>query len=395
MGNKLKVWGRKYSDHYKEMVEWLDGGKVRYEIGRPMPVKAIVKEGLADYWRLWDSLASWVNPGLDGGNSVKGCITDSNAVNAWPFRDALGRGQHVVVVTKATILRMQRIAYLVLLTVKLSPYLRRKDSLIGALLPDLELGDDDFSAFSEIVMQSAFVYLFAHEFAHLHNGHEGCATCTEDPLTWWSEKVDQNLMSRTVEFDADASALLWVALFFNRYNANASVLSELGVVRARMVSNCLKSESGRVTIAALGAIIFNLSMSSNSHAGDSTHPNFRERVRLAKIAIRSIAAESKVIGDVALECSVFGAMMVLIDAQQEGGSRILVGYSEPEVAPPLFATLRDALLVAGGVEEDIEEKKRHNSMARKMYKLLPSLNGRRIRSTLPRIDWWSMELAGS
>ncbi|WP_152182750.1 hypothetical protein [Xanthomonas sp. LMG 12459] len=392
MATSLKSANRKYSDQYNQMLAWAKVGAVGRRIGMPMSAREVIKDGLADYWRLWESLASWVNPGLDSCHSVKGCITDSSVVNAWPFRDALGPGQHIVVVTKATILRMQRIAHLVMSTIRCTPTFWEKGHSIGNILPQQELGPEDFSAFSEMVMQAAFVYLFAHEFAHLHNGHEGCAAHTEDSLTWWSEKVDQNLGSRAVEFDADASALAWTVLFFSRFNANASILSQLGAVRARMVSSCLKDESGRVTVAALGSIVFNLSMSSGSHGGNSTHPNFRERVRLARIAVKYHAANTSISGDVALDCSVFGAMMVFIDAQHTGGDRILVGDSDPGVDPPFFSVLRDALLAGDAPEEDVEERKRHRSMARKMSALMPSLNGKRIRSSLPRVDWWSMEL---
>lgn len=394
MANPLRLWARAYANEYREMKSWVDSGAPGRNVGQPMPAKAIVRDGLADYWRLWESLASWVNPGLDERHTVRGCVTDSMAVNAWPCRDALGPGQHVVVVTKATIMRMQRVAYLVLLTMQCTPDLRREKSLIGALMPDVELGSEDFTAFSELAMQAAFVYLFTHEFAHLHNGHDGCATCTDDPITWWSDKIDSNLTSRAVEFDADASALVWTAMFFGRYNADASVLSQLGAVRARMVSACLKDDSGRATIAALGAVIFNLSMSSKAHVGDSTHPNFRERVRLAKVAIRSVAARSGVSGDIALECSVFGAMMVFIDAQRDATDRILVGKSTDGRADPLFLALRDGLLAGSDGEDDVNEKKRHRSMARKMSTLSAGLNARRIKSTLPQVDWWSMERDG-
>lgn len=390
---RLGLWNRKYVEHHKRVMDWVEGGLPKRDIGVPLHVRQIVNHGMSDYWRLWGSLAAWVRPALPPNVSIAAFVTDSPVPNAWPFRDAFGPGQHVVVVTSTTIARMQRLAYIVAQAAEAHGSRWAESPTLGAAFPPQHSRREDFDAFAQLVLQAAFVFLFNHELAHLNNGHDGCAASTS-AYHWYVEKIERpKRIRRTVEFDADASAFAWTQYFYSRFNANPQTLTELGPTRARMVRACLASPESRLTITAYGALVFHLALSSHAHERDAEHPSFRERVRLSRLACRNHARVARIDPVSDVESAQLAVGLVCYDALQPEPDRILVGRDTEEAERPFFSALRDALLGDDGEDGGKNDVERHREMAGEMAQLQPVLEKRRIHSNLPRVDWWSDLLA--
>lgn len=377
---ELLAWSRK-NDRYRD-------------IGTPMCTKAMRKRGSQEYGWLWDSLANWISPAIGPQHSVQTCITNAPQVNAWPFRDALGPGRHVIAATISLLEKMQRVAGLVASTAESASDTDGSMSMLGKLLPARDMTSEDYQAFAELVAQACLVHLFTHEFAHLHNGHAGCAAASHDVLTWWSKKqVDTKLRQRAIEFDADASAFAWTDLFYSGFNESKVKSEQLGRVRTRVITSCLSTQEGRLFIASLGAIVFNLVVASFPEPENSTHPRFEERIRLARIASGSMAIGAGIPAGIDLAACAFCLAMVTRDSLSEGDKRVLVGTGDLRVSRPRLSDLGGPLACAPGVDSlTSEEKIKHRAMAKEILAMEGELVNRRILSTLRKVDWWSMEL---
>lgn len=391
---------RRYIDTFRRAQTWVDNGGPGRDIGRPMHVREIVREGLSDYWRLWRNLAAWVRPALPPNVGIEALVTDSKEANAWPFRHAFGADQHAVVVTHSTITRMQRLAAYVAQCTRAQPQCR--EDTLSAVFPEGHQASEDFDAFAQVIMQSAFLFLFNHELAHLLNGHGGCATST-DVLHWMAHKLDRpKRVRRTVEFDADASAFAWVLQYYQRFNGRPELLRALGPVRARVVAACMGSNQSRLTVTALGALVFHLALSNHAHARDGEHPSFRERVRLSRQACRTFEHGLQVHGSDA-DSAELALSVVVLDALLPAEDRILVGTPSPrngdaegkaEVKErPFFDQLRDALQAADADDDAKSDIARQREMAREMQLLRPQLKSNRILHALAPVDWWTDALA--
>lgn len=379
----------------------------RHNYGTRICARKIFYAGIADQWRFCCETLKWVSNTTEG-HSFSFCVTDSKAKNAWAFRDALGKGHHLIVATASCLRSMQSVAEVVAETLFRNPS-PREDTTLYRLLGQ-RLDEETIVSVAQVVGMATTLFLLFHEAAHILRGHHFASAADvargeSRGIPTFARPMAANVfhghvrspsvVSKTKEFDADLHAFLWSRLYFD--NNRPDALGALGEASRRTHLALLCSAEGRRYVTLIGAMCFHLNLSGSadhSALNEGSHPSRHDRVQLTYLADYALQAQSAHRASFLPECIRFSSALVVTDS-------IRGGTLFPRIADQIkgasgdsnLAMLKIATQWLGNFEDEQgldEVHHRRMHLINAMQRLAPQLTRHGISTKLPVFQWWAM-----